>query len=96
LFDGLPYGGGYRPTLDPTAAAKVARDDHRSPNPFPFGFPDAAPAAGGSFGGLGHGLELLGALALLSLLWRAGGAARSPPTSFMLASIPRPVLELPG
>jgi hypothetical protein len=64
----------------------------------PFGFPNGAPVGGLSLGssGFGIGLDLLAALALLSLLSRAFGSSRPPHDFIKLVSSHRLVTELPG
>jgi hypothetical protein len=79
------------------AVANGAQEPDRAPM-HPFGFPDGAPVGGSAFSssGFGIGLDLLAALALLSLLSRVGGSSRPPRDFVKLVSSFRLVTELPG
>ena len=95
----LLLGGGLGAVT--SAVVNGAQEENRAPM-HPFGFPDGAPVGapggGSSLGssGFGVGLDLLAALALLSLLSRPGGSSRSPRDLVELVSSHRPVTELPG
>jgi hypothetical protein len=100
LFDTSLLLGGHLATLEAAAAAVVQGVPGGMPHPLlPFGFPDGAPAGSSSSlgsSGFGIGLDLLAALALLSLLLRRAGSAQFPRDHFRPVSSFRPVTELPG
>jgi len=79
------------------AVMKKGVQEDRAPL-LPFGLPAGAPPVGSSFGGSGFGigLDLLAALALLSVFLRVGSSSRVPRDLFKLVSSPRLVIELPG
>jgi hypothetical protein len=98
LFE-ASLSGRFRAALPSGVANALAKGAQENRAPLlPFGFPAGVPVGGSSLGssGFGIGLDLLAALALLSLLSRAGGSLRSPLDLFKLVSSPRLVTELPG
>jgi hypothetical protein len=99
LFDGSLFGELRAALLPPGTVANLVATGAQDRTPLlPFGFPDGVPVGGSTLGssGFGIGLDLLAALALLSLLSRTGGSSRFPRDLFKLVSSPRLVTELPG
>jgi hypothetical protein len=100
LLDGSLFGELRAALLPPGAVANLVATGAQDRTPLlPFGFPDGAPAGSSSSlgsSGFGIGLDLLAALALLSLLLRRAGSAQFPRDHFRPVSSFRPVTELPG
>jgi hypothetical protein len=100
-LEGTLFGGSFSAVTNAAAnaAAVMVNGAQEDGAPLlPLGFPNGAPAGSSAFGGSGFGigLELLAALALLSLLPRLAESSRSPRDLLRPVSTFRPVAELPG
>jgi hypothetical protein len=100
-LEGTLFGGSFSAVTNAAAnaAAVMVNGAQEDGAPLlPLGFPNGAPVGSSAFGGSGFGigLELLAALALLSLLPRLAESSRSPRDLLRPVSTFRPVAELPG